>query len=64
MFSAWVLSPDGYTILPMRLPTTISEIIVFMGRSVNGKYMPRQPSKFDQNQNELAQDLPAPLQCE
>jgi hypothetical protein len=29
--SAWVLSPDGYTILPMRLPTTIISIEIFMG---------------------------------
>jgi hypothetical protein len=29
-YRAWVLSPDGYTILPMRLPTTTRTNAVFM----------------------------------
>ncbi|WP_439603952.1 hypothetical protein [Shinella sp.] len=42
-YRAWVLSPDGYTILPMRLPTTrMIAVRFFMGRSVNGKVHARQ----------------------
>jgi len=37
-----VLSPDGYTILPMRRPTTISTLRFFMGRSVSHKSASRQ----------------------
>jgi hypothetical protein len=38
-----VLSPDGYTILPMRLPTTRMIVVkFFMVRSVNGKSNARQ----------------------
>jgi len=38
-----VLSPDGYTILPMRLPTTRMIVVkLFMVRSVNGKSNARQ----------------------
>jgi hypothetical protein len=40
--SAWVLSPDGYTILPMRLPTTIRSIEIFMGRIDRQKNLERQ----------------------
>jgi hypothetical protein len=42
-YRAWVLSPDGYTILPMRLPTTrMIAVRFFMERSVNGKVPARQ----------------------
>jgi hypothetical protein len=42
-YRAWVLSPDGYTILPMRLPTTRMIVVkFFMVRSVNGKSNARQ----------------------
>ncbi|CDI09004.1 protein of unknown function [Agrobacterium pusense] len=37
-----MLSPDGYTILPMRRPTTISTLRFFMGRSVSHKSPSRQ----------------------
>jgi hypothetical protein len=40
--SAWVLSPDGYTILPMRLPTTIRSIEIFMGGIDRQKNQERQ----------------------
>jgi len=39
---AWELSPDGYTILPMRLPTTRIIADVFMGRFDKGKSEKRQ----------------------
>ncbi|MEW9614872.1 hypothetical protein AB3G45_13685 [Shinella sp. S4-D37] len=42
-YRAWVLSPDGYTTLPMRLPTTrMIAVSFFMGRSVTGKARARQ----------------------
>ncbi|CUX11394.1 hypothetical protein AGR8A_Cc30368 [Agrobacterium fabrum str. J-07] len=37
-----MLSPDGYTTLPMRRPTTISTLRFFMGRSVSHKRPSRQ----------------------
>nr|CAI0338249.1 hypothetical protein SHINE37_42103 [Rhizobiaceae bacterium] len=43
VYRAWVLSPGGYTTLPMRVPTTrMIEVRFFMGRSVNGKAPARQ----------------------
>jgi hypothetical protein len=42
-YRAWVLSPDGYTILPMRVPTTrMLAVRFFMGRSVSHKVYARQ----------------------
>jgi hypothetical protein len=42
-YRAWVLSPDGYTILPMRVPTTrMFAVRFFMGRSVSHKAHARQ----------------------
>jgi hypothetical protein len=42
-YRAWVLSPDGYTTLPMRVPTTrIIEVRFFMGRIVSHKGAARQ----------------------
>jgi hypothetical protein len=34
-YRAWVLSPDGYTILPMRLLTTTRTIAVFIRMSLD-----------------------------
>jgi hypothetical protein len=42
-YRAWVLSPGGYTTLPMRVPTTrMFAVRFFMGRSVSHKVYPRQ----------------------
>jgi len=42
-YRAWVLSPGGYTTLPMRVPTTrMFAMRFFMGRSVSHKASTRQ----------------------
>jgi hypothetical protein len=43
------LTPDGYTILPMRVPTTIRAIEFFMTGSVNGKPIVRQRANVEKS---------------
>jgi hypothetical protein len=42
---AWVLSPDGYTILPMRPITTVRTIAIFMIHTARQKKKCRQRKK-------------------